>query len=328
LEEAEQAHERGLIIARQLGTVLGIANELLLLGEISEDLGNNKKATELLSESLSLYRNSDYHLWEGRAETSLASIYLIEGNLTASRSLLEDSLSVSQLVGRPEIEIRAYLGLSIVKELEGNLAEAAQLLDRALPKLLTLHQPQLAAKALSRSADLLLRIGDPVLARLRVQQAEAAAKRSSDRLVIGRVLGTRARNAIVTGDLAGAAQAAEAQLRLAQEIHAAPMISDAFRNLARIARSEGEVLRARELLGKALRNSSAVGDELACAAISIELARIDLDSGELESALNLATGAVSWYREHRMAGGEALGRALAAEVQIRNGVPAAGDTAR
>jgi eukaryotic-like serine/threonine-protein kinase len=319
LEEAEQAHERALIIAKQLGTVLGIANELFSLGEINKELGNYKKATEFIEESLSSFRALDYRIWEARVEASLASIYLVEGNLTASRSLLEESLSISQLLSGSEYEVRAILGLSTLEKLEGNSTAAAQLLEGVLPKLSTLHHPGLAAETLSRSADLLMDVGNPALARLRLLQAEATARRSLDRLTIGRVLGTRTRLAFKAGDLAGAAEAAEAQLRLARETHAVPMISEALSNLARIAQTEGEFRRARGLLGEALRSSSAIGDQLACAAISVDLARTHLEAGDFGAALDLAQGAAAWYRDHQIPGGEAVARALKAESQLRMG---------
>jgi tetratricopeptide (TPR) repeat protein len=319
LDGAEQAHERALTAALELGTAVGISNQFLVLGDFHQERGALQEARKFLEQALDWFHRIDYRALEAQAGASLASVYIAEGEPEKARHLLAEALSVSRSTRGIEGEIEALQGLAELKSSEAGLDEALQFEENALQRLIRLRRPALAARVLASSAGLLARTGNEFLARRRLTQAQAAGRRASDRLVSGHLLGTGAWFAFREGDLAASRRASEQQLHSGRQMHARPLEVAALRGLARIARAGGEIPRARALLAEAQGLAGKSGDYLTGTEISVELARLDLEQGALDSSLKLAREAAAWHHERHFVVDESAALALAAEALLRLG---------
>jgi tetratricopeptide (TPR) repeat protein len=322
LDGAEQVQQRAMDNAREIGTAVGMAAQFSLLGQIRQERGDLQEARLQLEDSLAWHRRIDYRAWEPETKAELAAVYLAEGRPEKTRHLLIEALAVSRSTRQAEGEVQALHGLAKLKAREGDLEEALRLQESALSILLRLRRPRLAARELESSADLLVRTGDVVWARRRLTQAEATGRRASDRLTSSHLLGTAAWFALREGDLAASRLASEQQLQSGRQMRAKPLEVTALRGLARIARAGGETPRARALLIEAQGLAGKSGDQLTGAEITLELARLDLEQGALDSSLKLARAAASWHHDRHFTGDESAALALAAEALLRLGRPA------
>ena len=321
LDGAEQAHEKALAAAMEIGTALGISSQFFNLGLIHKDRGALREAYTQLEQALSWFHRIDYRIEEGRAGAALASIHLAEGDSAKASERLTEALAVSRSTRMIEGEIEALQGLAELGFHEGELDEALQSEESALQRLIRQHRPALAARVLASSADLLAHTGNVSLARRRLTQAEAASRRSADRLVSCRLLGTGARFSFCEGDLAASRSASEEQLGLARRMRARPLEATALRGLARIAWAGGETPRALDLLREARGIAEKSGDRLTVTEISVELAGADLESGDFDASLKLAREAADWYHDRHFSA-ESLALAIAAEDLLRLQRPA------
>ena len=317
LEEAEKIDRQSLDVARELGSAVGTLSQLYALGEIQQDRGNLEEARALLEESLDWARRMNYGYWQAQVENLLGPALLAQGDPAGARQRLTESLAIARQIRNQEIEVLALHGLAALSLEEGDPAAARRLLDEALALLVHLRLPRLSAGTLASSADLLARMGDPALARRRLLQAQAVERRAGHRIVSGRLLGIRADFAFRAGNLGAARAASEEQLRLARECGARPLEAVALRGLARVSRVSGETARARELLQEALRISTSSGNLLAAEAARVDLARLDLDEGNFDSALTLARQAAAWYQARNLIRGRSEALTVLAEAQRR-----------
>jgi tetratricopeptide (TPR) repeat protein len=322
LDGAEQVEQRALDNAREIGTAVGMAEQLFLLGQISRERGDLQEARSQMEDSLVWYRRIDYRSSKPKAKAELAAVLLALGDPGGAQRLLNESLALSRSTRRADVEVAALQGLAELKEREGDLDEALRHQEGALSILLRLRRPRLAAEALEFSANLLARTGDVVWACRRLTQGEAAGRRASDLLASGHLLGTRARFAFREGDLAASRLASEQQLHSGRQMRARPLEVTALRGLAWIAGASGEMPRARALLAEAQGLAGKSGDQLTGAEITLELARLDLEQGALDSSLKLAREAAAWHHDRHFARDESAALALAAEALLRLGRPA------
>ena len=317
--EAEEVQRRSLAMAHEIGTSKGIGAQLFALGELHRDQGDLAQARQMFEESLRLYTQTGDPMWQGLVQDAIASISLSAGDPEDAERLLTNALDVSHLVRNRRNEVQALQGLAILRNLQGDLKQARQLQEKALQSLRGLGRPALAASALSLSADLLHRTGDRELAQRRLDQAVAAGRKVGNVLVSGRLLELRARFACRTADLATCRSAGQAALDVARKLGARPLETEALRTLAQAARASGQRNQARNYLEDSLRLSLEMGDELSATTSRLELARIELEAGEVVSAERLARETAEWYRTRRFPGGEAAATALLADSLFRLG---------
>jgi len=319
LDGAEQAHQRALTAALELGTAVGISNQFLALGDFHRERGDLREARTLLGQALAWFHRIDYRALEAQAGVSLASVHLAQGEPEKARQLLAEALSVSRSTRGIEGEIEALEGLAELRSHEEGLDEALQFEENALQRLIRLRRPALAARVLASSAGLLARTGNELLARRRLTQAEAAGRRASDRLVSSYLLGTRAQFAFREGDLVASRVASEKQLHAGRQMRARPLEATALRGLTRIDRAGGEMPQARAFLVEAQGLAKKSGDRLAEMEIALELAQLDLEQGAFDSSLKLAREAAAWHHDRHFVRDESAALALAAEALLRLG---------
>jgi tetratricopeptide (TPR) repeat protein len=318
LAGAEQVQERALIQAREFGSAVGVAAQMYVLGDLDRIRGDFNHARSRLEEARVWYHRLDYRVWDAQTEVALASVELAQGEPAIARRLLTESLETSRAVSRVAGEVDALQGLIELAAATGAWEDAFRLQDQALRIVLTLHRPGLSALVLASSADLLARTGNLPLANRHLLLAEAAGRRAADQLTNARLLGARARFALRAGDLPAARAASEEELRLARGMRARPLEASALRDLVRIARAAGDVGQARGFLLEALRISAETGDSFAHSAGCLDLARLELDAGRLESALKLARDAAEWNHSRGFTD-ESLALAWMAEALLRMG---------
>jgi len=279
--EAEQVYERSMVIARDLGTEMGIGAQYYCLGELSRDRGDLAAARRFLEQADASTQRIADQMTRGQVASAIAPVYLATGDPDRAEALFTEALAAARLVRNRGDEVRALHGLAGLRDLRGDLAAARRLQEEALQILRGLDQPTLAASVLASSADLLRRTGDLPLARRRLDQAVAAGRKSGNALLSGQLQELRARFACGAGDVAGCRSASRAALALARRIGARPLEAVALRQEARAEAISGDRQAARSLLEQSLRLSTEMGDQLSAAAARADLARLD-ESGPFQ----------------------------------------------
>lgn len=93
--------ERGLVVYREIGDDLGVADMLNLLGNTVREQGDYQRATEHYQESMALYRRFDDAIGVSAVLSNLGTTARYQGDLAKAAALLEESLVLRRASGEP-----------------------------------------------------------------------------------------------------------------------------------------------------------------------------------------------------------------------------------
>ena len=322
LDGAEKADKEALGIAQRAGSGIGIAAQLLSLADVHWDRGELSEARLKLEQARSWYVEIGDRLSLTLAQNRLGEVLCEQGDLEGARALFEAALRTGQEMAHPVVQSQCFDSLGNILALRGDLAGARSRHEQALSFLRPAGDAHLSATSLVRLADLSARTGDLQAAWQRSAQAVAAKRQAGDKLGTARLLDLQARLAYDRGDLAASRSFAAEQLRLARELGARSLAALALRNLAWAALAGDDLDGARQSLQEALDLCVALGANLQATEIRLDQARLALAAGRPAEAAKLARQVASWYRERRMAGGEALALAVLGEALLAQGAKA------
>jgi DNA-binding winged helix-turn-helix (wHTH) protein/tetratricopeptide (TPR) repeat protein/TolB-like protein len=320
LDGAQEANEKSLAIARQLGSGIAISSQLFILGGLHQDRGQLSEALVLLEQAREWYVRVDDAVMESQTLNRLGSVMLAQGNLPAARQRFERALKLSQTLGNRSDEALALSNLGTVQAALGELGEARRRHSEAFTILTRGGDASLAASALAASADAAARLGDLRLAWTQSSSALEAQRKAHNQMAIARILGSRAWLAYEMGDLAVSRALAREQLEIAREVGAKSLAVWALQNLGRVDFAAGDLAGARKSLQESLETSTALGENLRAMEVRLDLAALALAAGHPGEAAVLASEAAAWYQARKIEGGEVRSLALLAEAFQRQGL--------
>jgi predicted ATPase len=131
-EEAIEAKNEALAVARELGEVRIVAATLHDLGEIYMQMGDREQARRLHEEALVLRRQDGRRIGIAHALVGLGDLALIEGDFERARSIFEEVLETGRESGESDFEANGLLSLAEVARRENEHVRANELLREGL----------------------------------------------------------------------------------------------------------------------------------------------------------------------------------------------------
>jgi DNA-binding winged helix-turn-helix (wHTH) protein/tetratricopeptide (TPR) repeat protein len=327
LAGAEEAHRESLVIAERLGSSLGMASELYELGVLHQQRGELTEALHFLERSLSWQIRNGDRLNEARTLDTLGLVLAARGELDGARERFERALEISRVIKSRRDEATVLSHLGHVLERQGDLSEALRQHEQAFVVLRQLGDPGRAADALVESASALSRLGNLAGARNRLKLALQAYRRLGNRLGMAEVLDRLSGLEYRMGDLAASRRLSDLELQIARETGSKALLGEALRRSARTDWATGRLAEARRDFERALGLRLQEGEDAEAMGIRLDLTRLAISEGRYDEAGRLARQASEWYQSREMAGNEAQGRSLLAEVLLRQGRLAAAQEA-
>ncbi len=314
LDLAGESHLNALKIAKELDNARGIAVELANLGWLYHDRGDLTQAQRYLERSQAKLAEIGDRLTEQRIIVLIAAILTARGNLDAAATRLDQALVMSRKVGSRFDEAGALADLGSVAAAQGRLKEALRRHEEALRIFRELGSSTVS-NLLWKSGDVLVSLGELAAARERYDQALAAKREEGDRIGAGRVLGSLARLAFYTGDLASARAWSAELLQIARATGARSLEARALKEMGRVdLATEPASPRAQQRLEMSLRMSLQMEETLTAEETRLDLARVFEAQGKVAEALRITGEVAAWSRTRRIPAWEA--RALEARARM------------
>jgi predicted ATPase/class 3 adenylate cyclase len=160
-EEAIEAKNETLAVARELGEVRMVAATLHDLGEIYMQMGDREQARRLHEEALVLRRQDGRRVGIAHALVGLGDLALVEGDFERARSIYEEILETGRESGESDFEANGLLSLAEVARRENEHVRANELLREGLAVAVELGSVLRIVQALETLAALACAEGPP-----------------------------------------------------------------------------------------------------------------------------------------------------------------------
>jgi non-specific serine/threonine protein kinase len=160
-EEAIEAKNEALAVARELGEVRMVAATLHDLGEIYMQMGDREQARRLHEEALVLRRQDGRRVGIAHALVGLGDLALVEGDFERARSIYEEILETGRESGEIDFEANGLLSLAEVARRENEHARANELVREGLEVAVELGSVPRIVQALETLAALACAKGPP-----------------------------------------------------------------------------------------------------------------------------------------------------------------------
>ncbi len=171
-DQAQALYAESLVRYRELADTAGIAQALLLLGEIASRRGNFALASSETKEALALFRALGDKRGIAWALTNLAGIVSQQGEYARAISLNEESLALFRALGDTEGIIWSLFGLARVLYLsQGASAPVHALIEEGLALCEQVGHKLGIAQALSLLGEMFLQQGNVARARLLLEES-------------------------------------------------------------------------------------------------------------------------------------------------------------
>jgi predicted ATPase/class 3 adenylate cyclase len=131
-EEAIEAKNEALVVARDLGEVRMVAATLHDLGEIYMQMGDREQARRLHEEALVIRRRDGGRIGIAHALIGLGDLALLEGDLERAQAIFEEILEVGRESGERDFQAGGLLSLAEVARRENDHARAGELVREGL----------------------------------------------------------------------------------------------------------------------------------------------------------------------------------------------------
>jgi predicted ATPase len=131
-EEAIEAKNEALAVARDLGEARMVAATLHDLGEIYMQMGDREQARSLHEEALVIRRRDGGRVGIAHALTGLGDLALLEGDLERARAIFEEILEAGRESGESDFQANGLLALAEVARRENDHARARGLVRGGL----------------------------------------------------------------------------------------------------------------------------------------------------------------------------------------------------
>jgi eukaryotic-like serine/threonine-protein kinase len=192
---AEKGYEQSLVLYRDLGVELDIANESDNIADILLGLGEVNRARASYEKALAIYRRIGHADGVPLAENGLGDVFLTMGNHREAKKMYEDSLEACRQIGDRSKAGVALSGLGRVYRIEGDLAAARNSEEQAETVFEEIGDKTQAMESRLQLAQILLDEGKTVAAEGSAQTAvdafqQAGAKKDETAayLVLSRAL--------------------------------------------------------------------------------------------------------------------------------------------
>ncbi|MDY7088722.1 MAG: tetratricopeptide repeat protein [Actinomycetota bacterium] len=179
--DALTMHGHALRAARETGDLTGQAHALNGLGVAHRRLGQPKRATQDLEESLELFRRAGDRAGEAATLYDLATVMQWVGRYPDAIDYKQQALAIYREAGDRLGEANMLSGIALVMEREGRFAEGIAYCEQALALDREIGNPGGEAQALNILGDIETRAGRPEAAAEHLRQARDVFRQLGNR---------------------------------------------------------------------------------------------------------------------------------------------------
>ena len=260
-------------------------------GSLLEEQGRYGSALDRYQMALAIHEMQENDLGVAVCLRHMGSVQLHRGDLARAESHLQRALSIHAGVGeedKPElIAARNWLG---AVHLENGKADIAlQLFQQTLEEADRLEIAPARIDCLRRVAGALAAIGGKdnlTKAEIRLRRAKEIADQLKDDVAQAEVLDDLGDVLLQLGDVEEAVRTYNVALKRSRRLDRPVLTADTLMGLARCHRRLGKLDSVRELLEEAREAIDAIdASELTIARLTLELAQLDEDDGNLDAAI-------------------------------------------
>ena len=321
----QMAAQRAVTKGQAQGARLVIARARMLEGWAFRNLGEPKKATELLDDARRTYAAVGDRGSVARVLTRLAGAYYDQGDLAAVKRMFEESLTIQRQIGDKAGNAASLNGIGVVLDSQGDLVGARRMYEQSLAIAREIGNRDLVSRALNNIAIVLKEQGDLDKARVTYEQSLAIAREIGDKESISRTYGNIAVILIKQGDLSGAKRMYEQSLAISREIDNKGLAAQALHNLGTVLSAQGNLADARKSHEEALAIRNQIGEKTQAAESRLRLAALSLEEEHPAEAEVLAHEAAEEFGKNKLNGDEANAHAVLARSFLAQGKLAAAE---
>lgn len=318
-QSALAACDEGRRLYDQAGDRSGIAEALTHGANVLYDRGDLTGAAGLYEQALATHRELGNRGGEAGALNNIAVVLKSQGDLDRARQLYEEVLGICREIGSRSGEAFALNNLAGVLLRQGDLDEAGDLFTKSLAIRREQGDRGGEAYALDNLGVVLRKRGDLVGARSRHQESLRIRREIGQKIGEVASLNNLGTVLLEQGELAAAGRHFQESLTLSRQTGSRSASGYALFGLAEMHARGGGIEEARKRHEAALTLREELGEKGTAAESRLALASLLLDSGQAESAEQLARNAAEELSRQGTEDAQALALATASLAAAARG---------
>jgi serine/threonine protein kinase/tetratricopeptide (TPR) repeat protein len=277
------------------------------------------KSNAAFREAQRTYDEAGDRLGAVNATMGLATNLYQHGDLNGSRQLYEQALVVFREVGAQRNTATCLVDIAIALYDQGDLARAQKMYEEALGIQRDIGDKDSEANTLNSIANVLADKGDQAGAKAKYEEALAAFRETGSQFEIAMTMSNIGELYLDEGDLPEAKKTFEEALEIKRNLHNRHSEAYTLSALGDLLLYEGDILAARKAYEDALAIRTQLGEKGTAAQDSMSLARLELEDGHPDAALDDARKVVAAFHTQNQADYEAAAHTLTARCLLQLG---------
>ena len=318
-KEASEAAARAAAKARASGQRLVLAQALNQEGAAFRYQDQKDKSNAALQDAQRTYTEAGDRLGAAGATMGLANNLYQHGDINGSRQLNEQALAVFREVGSQRNTATCLLDIAIGLYDQGDLAGAQKLYEEALSIQREIGDKDSQANTLNSIANVLADKGDQAGAKAKYEEALAAFRETGSQFQIAMTMSNIGELYLDQGDLPEAKKMFEQALTIKRNLHNRHSEAYTLSALGDLLLYEDDIPAARKAHEDALAIRTQLGEKGTAAQEALSLARLTLEDGHPEAALEAARKAAVDFHAQNQADYESAAHTLIALCLLRSG---------
>jgi len=315
LASAEAAAQKGAAN----GARLLVARARLQQASAYKELGEPAKARSAIEEARETYAATGDHSGSAQAALNLGSLLAHQGDLQEAKRWGEQAMATYRRIGNQRGLAGSLTNLTLVLYQQGKLQEAKRYSEQALATFRKIGDKQSTATAQNNLALLLSDLGDLAGARKYYEESLQLYRQVGNTADAGIALNNIGDVLSTQGDLAGASKYYEDALTAFRQAGNKSHSAYALFNLGLIESDRDNLRAARKRYEEALAIRMELGEKVRIQESQLFLARLSLEEGRPEEAIEGAQQAAEVFRAEDATDREALAQALLVEAFLAQG---------
>jgi len=318
-KEAGEAAARAAVKARASGQRLLLAQALNWEGSAFRYQDQIEKSNAAFQDAQRTYTEAGDRLGAANSTMGLATNLYQHGDLNGSRQLNEQSLAVFREVGAQRNTATCLVDIAIGLYDQGDLARAQTMYEEALGIQRDIGDKDSQANTLNSIANVLADKGDQAGAKAKYEEALSAFRDTGSQFEIAMTMSNIGELYLDEGDLPEAKKMFEQALEIKRNLHNRHSEAYTLSALGDLLLYQGDITAARKAHEDALAIRTQLGEKGTAAQDSLSLARLTLDDGHPEEALDGARKVEADFHTQNQADYEAAAHTLAARCLLQSG---------
>jgi tetratricopeptide (TPR) repeat protein/predicted Ser/Thr protein kinase len=318
-KQTGEAAARAAVKARSSGQRLVLAQALNEEGSAFRYQDQIDKSNAAFQDAQRTFAEAGDRLGAAGAAMGLATNLYQHGDLNGSRQLYEQSLAIFREVGAQRNTATCLVNIAIGLYDQGDLVRAQKMYEEALSIQRDVGDKDSLANTLNSIANVLADRGDQPGAKAKYEEALAAFRDTGSQFEIAMTMSNIGELYLDEGDLPQAKKMFEQALEIKRKLHNRHSEAFTLSALGDLLLYEDNIPAARKAHEDALALRMQLGEKGTAAQDSLALARLTLEAGHPEEALDAARKAAADFHTQNQVDYEAVAHTLAARCLLQSG---------